>query len=132
MPGNSPDYRKAIYAKTGGVCYYCGVALPSRWHIDHVEPILRECGDVMENGKRADKHPERDIPENKVPACISCNRFKATFSLEFWRSEIESQVERLRSSSAGFKALERFGIIEIKEPAVTFWFEKDQQPRGRR
>lgn len=128
----SKKQRQEVYAKTDGVCYYCGHPLPDRWHADHFKPVLRGCGNYdHETDSRLDLYPERDTIENRVPACPPCNLFKSTHNIEFWRSELEAQVERLRGKSAGFKALERFGIIELKEAPIKFWFELFiQHPNG--
>lgn len=33
--------RHALHAKYDGRYTYCGDILPDRWHIDHIEPIVR-------------------------------------------------------------------------------------------
>ena len=116
--------RNDVLAKNDGRCYYCGIPLSDRWHVDHFKPVLRGCGAPDSTGKRGLLHEDRETFENLVPSCVGCNLFKSTYDVEFWRSEIEQQIYRLRKSSAGFKALERFGLITIHGGSVTFDFER--------
>jgi len=126
--------RQAVWEKSGGHCWYCGCQLPERgWHADHFEPVLRQSEivraptgsrfthKVVQTGETV--WPERDTVENMVPACAQCNLFKTTFSVEFFRKEIEAQIERARKSSVNFRTAERFGLIEAKPQPVVFWFE---------
>ncbi len=70
-------------------------------------------------------YPELDTIENKVPACIQCNMFKTVFSIEEFKRELQLQVQRARKSSVNFRNAERFGLIEIKDKKIKFWFEEN-------
>lgn len=129
--------RKLVWDKSGGFCWYCGCNIPleSRWHADHVEPVIRESAYrvfgilrcIIKTGEQ--RRPENDKIENIVPSCAQCNNFKLTFSIEEFRKEIEAQVERGRKSSVNFRTAERFGLIELNNnPKVLFWFEKNLTP----
>lgn len=130
----SKKQRQAIWDKTGGKCWYCGCDLPGKWHADHVEPIIRKTKIVKDHSDSQYSHkvvstgeccrPQHDIIDNMVPACIPCNLFKTTFSVEGFRQEIEAQAERVRRYSSGFRIAERFGLVEVKPQPVTFWFER--------
>lgn len=132
----SKKNRKLVWEKSSGFCWYCGCDIPfeSRWHADHVEPVLRELKSVpLPSGSRYSHKlicsgemykPENDTIENMVPACAPCNNFKFTFPLEDFRKELEAQIDRARKSSVNFRNCERFGLIEIKPAKVVFWFEK--------
>jgi len=129
--------RQQVWDKSGGRCWYCGCELPEKgWHADHVEPVIRKL-EVVPKEKR--KNPgvfelrstnecirsENDVLSNIVPACAPCNLFKSTYDIEFFRQEIEAQIERVRKKSSGFKIAERMGIIESKpDKPVVFWFEQ--------
>lgn len=67
-----------------------------------------------------------DTLENQFPACAPCNLFKTSYSLEMFRKQISLQVERGRKSSVNFRTAERFGLVEVVEKPVVFWFEKYQ------
>ena len=141
----SKKQRQLVWAKSGGRCWYCGCELPERgWHADHLEPVIRNDWAIKlqqdqdaRDSKRFGidierKHgipkavrPENDKLDNMVPACAPCNLFKATYDVEFFRSEIEAQIERVRKASSGFRIAERMGIIEAKpQEKVVFWFER--------
>jgi 5-methylcytosine-specific restriction endonuclease McrA len=132
--GLSKKQRQQVWDKSGGLCWYCGCELPERgWHADHFEPVIREqttarCHEsgtwkFVPTGKVL--RGEKDTLENMVPACAPCNLFKSTYDVEFFRSEIEAQIERVRKASSGFRIAERMGVIEAKpQDRVVFWFER--------
>lgn len=134
----SKKQRKLVWEKSSGYCWYCGcdIALESRWHADHVEPIFRESAYrvvgnlrcIVKTGECS--RPENDKIENIVPSCAPCNNFKLTFSVEEFRREIESQIERGRKHSVNFRTAERFKLIEVKPEPVIFWFEKQLTNRS--
>lgn len=113
--------RHTVWKKTGGCCAYCGKAVALKgYQIDHVIPLLRGI---------ADKHvgPQgrgTDTIENMLPACARCNRWKSTFSIEEFRSEIEAQHRRLQRDSAAFRMAEDFMLLERVNERVVFYFEK--------
>lgn len=125
--------RKEIYDKTGGKCYYCGCDLPKRWHADHVIPLRRipegirdERGKLL--GLKYDnnrcENEGFDTVENKVPSCPRCNIRKNTESVEQFRKSIKSQVDVLLRNSNPFKLALDYGLIEIKDKEVEFYFEQ--------
>ncbi|EJA72618.1 putative HNH endonuclease [Salmonella enterica subsp. enterica serovar Newport str. CVM 37978] len=129
--------RERLRMKFGGRCAYCGCVLPEKgWHADHVQAVLRKSERCM---KAADKgifrlkttgevfRPEADCPENIFPSCAPCNLLKTTYSLEMFRKQVSLQVERGRRSSVNFRTAERFGLVEVVEKPVVFWFEQYQE-----
>ncbi len=129
--------REKLRMKFGGRCAYCGWELPEKgWHADHVQAVLRKSEQCM---KAAEKRifrlkstgdvfrPEADCPENLVPACAPCNLLKTTYSLEMFRTQVSLQVERGRRSSVNFRTAERFGLIQVVNKPVVFWFEQYQR-----
>lgn len=116
--------RAAVFKKTGGHCWYCGCELPARgWHADHIEPLVR-VNDIAGKPTGIVQHPERHCDENLAPCCANCNRHKATMSVEQFRKEIAAQTERARRSSFNFRTAERFGLVEVVEKPIIFWFER--------
>jgi hypothetical protein len=71
--------------------------------------------------------PEAECKENLFPACAPCNLLKTSYSLEMFRKQVSLQVDRGRSSSVNFRTSERFGLIDVVDKPVVFWFEKYQQ-----
>lgn len=132
--GLTKKQRQQVWDKSGGKCWYCGCDLPEKgWHADHLEPIIRRTMIVEDTSDSPYSHksvstgeshrPQHDKLANMVPACAPCNLFKTTFSVEFFRQEIEAQIERVRKAGSGFRIAERFGLIEAKPKSVVFWFE---------
>ncbi|MCW4629628.1 MULTISPECIES: HNH endonuclease [Marinomonas] len=129
--------RQAVWNKSGGYCWYCGIELPKKgWHADHIEPIQR-LTEAVPREERKNKYvfevrqtgechkPHLDHINNMVPACAPCNLFKGCFSVEQFRNEIAQQIDRARRSSVNFRTGERFGLIETNDNPVVFWFEKN-------
>lgn len=124
--------RQVVFAKSNGACWYCGCELPGKgWHADHVEPIRRfKSIKITDEGVKhinTCDNPHLDTVENMVPACRKCNLFKGVFSIEEFRKEITYQVERARDYSVNFRTAERFGLVEVNNKPVIFWFETQQQ-----
>lgn len=115
--------RIEIKNKFGGNCAYCGKTLfGNRFHIDHVEPKYRGC----EHGRKDESE------DNLFPSCTRCNRWKKVFSVEEFRHEISMQVKRVYDKSAGFRMALDYGLIEIPERSVVFYFEEyKQMTRGK-
>ena len=129
--------RAELRMKFGGRCAYCGNPLPEKgWHADHVVAVLRKSEQCMKAAaKRMFRlkatgevfRPEADCLENLFPACAPCNLLKTTYSLEMFRKQVSLQVERARKSSMNFRTAERFGLVEVVERPVVFWFEQYQE-----
>ena len=128
--------RAELRMKFGGRCAYCGCELPEKgWHADHVEPIYRGRDfnrTITDDGKleftsRVAEREALDVAENMVPACKQCNLFKGGYTVEGFREQIAHQTERARAYSVNFRTAERFGLVEVVDKPVVFWFEKYQQ-----
>lgn len=90
-----PFLRERVYEKTDGACAYCGTALESNWHIEHVVPRCR--GGGWELG-------------NLVPACKRCNSMKGKKTLNEFRyalyNRLDSIVDALDGIALFFDDLE--------------------------
>jgi len=133
--------RQEVFNKSNGICWYCGTSLAEkRWHADHVEPVYRspvikrlklnylgkvriEPQEPLIDMGASMGIPERDTIENMVPACAPCNIFKSTMSIEGLRTQISLQVERARKYNSNFRVAERYGLINIVDKPIKFWFE---------
>ena len=123
--------REQLKNKFGGHCAYCGCELGAKWHADHIEPVKRELVSVPNVGIRTTgelSRPHLDTIENMNPACVPCNSNKSSIPLERWRKMIEHyrDVQLLRDSTHA-RHLQRFGLIEIKNDPVVFYFEMYKQ-----
>ena len=116
--------RQILFNKYEGKCAYCGDDLKKGWHVDHIEPIVRNWLD----GSCKNPHLKNNI-ENKNPSCASCNIQKNSFSIEEFRYNIKKFVELLNKNSTQYKFAKRYGIIKETEVEVKFYFEKiNKQP----
>jgi 5-methylcytosine-specific restriction endonuclease McrA len=148
----TPKQREELRQKFGGRCAYCGDPLPDKgWHADHVEPVEREwwkrekwwqeshrqkwrfdeatgrlVSEPVELEPAGLTHPERDTLDNLLPACRACNLDKHSMSLEGWRTTLANKVKVCRYASA-FRHAERFGLVQIVDKPVVFYFEQSGQ-----
>lgn len=102
--------RIRIYDKCNHRCAYCGCTLEyNDMQVDHAQPL--RCGGA-------------DEEVNMLPACRSCNHYKATFTVEKYREYIEGIPERLSRDYIPFAVGKRFGIVKENHKPVVFWFEE--------
>lgn len=110
--------RQVILSKTGGVCFYCGEELGSRWHADHFHPIKRNSDGTM-------IYPERDSIKNLIPSCAPCNKLKSSLDIKYFRKYIDEFVDSLNKYTNQYKFAKKYGqVVETRSP-VLFWFEKN-------
>ena len=119
--------REQLKNKFGGHCAYCGCDLSDKWHADHIEAVDRVLAWCPKRGVKStgEMHkPHLDTIENLNPSCVPCNINKHSMSLELWRKSIAHyrDVQLLRDSTHA-RHLHRFGLIEIKDKPVVFFFE---------
>jgi len=108
--------RKEIYNKYNGHCAYCGRAINfNNFHVDHLKSV-REIGGTMDN-------PENDTINNMMPSCITCNIRKGSGTLEYFRKEMESSVDRLRKYSSAFRFAELYSQVKVTPKDIVFFFE---------
>jgi 5-methylcytosine-specific restriction endonuclease McrA len=124
--------RELIYNKCNGHCAYCGKKIDiTEMHVDHVKPIRRK--HIYDRTSRKwiktdiVKYPERDTIDNMLPSCAPCNIWKKAKNLETFRKSIKKQINRLENKDAGFRLLERFGLIDINNKSIKFYFEQIQE-----
>lgn len=117
MSGNIEVKRKTIpkkvrikvYEKCNGHCAYCGCGLEYKnMQVDHVKS-LRAGGEDKEH--------------NMLPACRSCNHYKATLGLEEFRRYLSGISHRLMRDNIPFQVGIRFGLVKHQKDDVIFYFE---------
>ena len=109
--------RELIFNKYGEKCAYCGCNLQKGWHIDHLEPIVRN----WKNGTC--EKPENEKLENYNPSCPSCNIQKNSYTLEQFRENIKQFVNSLNKYSTQYKFAKKYGLVKETEIEVKFYFE---------
>lgn len=108
------EQRLKVFNKYNGHCSYCGESITlSKFEVDHLVPILRG-------------YKDRDVDtfENKMPACMSCNRAKKSYKLEDWRMIIEGKVNELNRDSGVYRIAKRFGLVQETNIKIKFYFER--------
>jgi len=107
-----------VYAKTDGVCWYCGKAIqdhPDEWHIEHVQPQRSGGSDEI---------------WNLVPACARCNTSKGGRDIEEWRAglRIQSADWPVYFSPKQIEFLEADLLVKLPLPeSPSFWFETQRE-----
>ena len=109
--------RELIFEKYNGKCAYCGCELKKGWHVDHLEPIVRN----WRNGTC--EKPENENLENYNPSCASCNIQKNSYTLEQFRENIKQFVNSLNQYSTQYKFAKKYGLVKEIEIEVKFYFE---------
>lgn len=136
--------REAIKMKYGGRCAYCGEILPERWHVDHIKAVMRISTPVYDEKGRPVRNrdgsfkfktvgmlrPEHDDIANMNPSCIQCNLYKSCSSLENWRIRIKEEFKNYIQRNMSLKAGKRFGLLEIHDKPIEFYFEKYEREHG--
>lgn len=119
--------RQSIFEKYGGRCAYCGYKLEKGWHVDHIEPIVRNSKWDREKGRFIQtgtcQKPENDVLSNNNPSCASCNIVKNSLSIEQFREHITRFVHSLNQYSTQYKFAKRYGLIAETNIEVKFYFE---------
>lgn len=110
-----PPLRAAVWEKTGGRCWYCGVqTVPWKtFTADHFISV-RNGGD--------------DQLSNLVPACTRCNSVKNHRTLDVFR-EMVGIAERPRFTADQLAYLDRLGIGLPDQAAPRFAFEIEEWER---
>ena len=102
--------RQEVYQKCNGHCAYCGTEIEYKdMQVDHVKPLRIGGLDDM---------------DNMLPACRSCNHYKATLDVEGFKNYLAGIHKRLRRDSIPYQVAERFGIVKHNTDDIQFYFEK--------
>lgn len=127
--------RQNVYNKCKGHCAYCGKQIAIKdMQIDHIIPqsnwttIFKN----LPNGSTRKMIPEflnhltiDDLHhiDNLNPACRVCNKWKSTYHLELFRSEIQEQTKRLQLRSSNYRIAKLYGLVSECDVKVKFHFE---------
>lgn len=105
--------RQKVYEKFDRHCAYCGCSIAYKdMQVDHLYSVYRFDGE--------------DTVENLMPACRMCNFYKSTYTVEKFRSRLQSLTERLEKSFI-YRLARKFGIVEEHKKPIVFYFEKTKQ-----
>lgn len=109
--------REIVRMKFGGKCAYCGCELTKSFHVDHIEPIVRNWWNGTCN------KPQNENEANYNPSCASCNTMKSSHSLDEFRRIIGQFTNSLNLYSTQYKFAKRYGLVQETEKEVVFYFE---------
>ncbi len=115
--------REEVYQKCDGHCGYCGKEIEyKQMQVDHIIPKWHNMSESTADRVGIEKGTD-DI-DNLMPSCARCNKWKSTFSVETFRSQISKQLMRLERDSSNYRLARDFGLLEEKDINVVFYFEK--------
>lgn len=125
--------RQIVFSKYEGKCAYCGCDLKKGWHVDHIEPIIRDFKytkhkSIFEQIGTCRK-PQNENFDNYNPSCASCNIQKNSFTLEQFRNNIKQFVNSLNQYSTQYKFAKRYGLVSETNIDVKFFFETFKQEK---
>ena len=106
------DIRQKVYKKYNCKCAYCGNALEyKKMQVDHIYP----------------KHlGGKDVFNNYNPSCRECNFYKSTFTIEGFRNQIATILDRVKKPFIVRLAI-KYGLLSYKPFDGLFYFEKHKQ-----
>lgn len=116
--------REQIHAKYSGHCAYCGDLIELKdMQIDHIIPKRNFVKIVKSTTFSHLTENDVDHDDNLNPSCRFCNKRKDAFDLEFFRSELAEQINRLNKYSASYRFAKKFGLIKETQRPIVFYFE---------
>lgn len=123
--------RQTVYEKYNGHCAYCGKRIEIKdMQIDHIIPQLNYEWIFKNNISKMipiflNHLTVNDLHhiDNLNPACRVCNKWKDTYHLELFRSEIQEQTKRLQLRSSNYRIAKLFGLVKETDVKVKFYFE---------
>lgn len=126
MYNMSHEQKPKLYSDMNGRCAYCGNEITlKQMQVDHIFPKNRQ--HWLKNKVIREKYnldfTDINDAKNLIASCARCNIYKSDWLLEDFRKEIAKQVERARKTSWNFRCAEDYGLIEVKNVDVVFYFE---------
>lgn len=117
----SKNLRQQVYEKYNGHCAYCGCELEMKdMQVDHIFSVA----------KAKWKKDEIDLNhiDNLMPSCRSCNYYKDTCSIDTFRKNLKTLMERVKKPFI-YRLAEKYDMVEEKMWDGSFYFEKVDENR---
>lgn len=114
--------RKAVYDKYNGHCAYCGCDIPFKgFNVDHLH--------CLRNYEYTEEFTGIDVHsiDNLMPACGSCNRYKATMDLETFRKQLQKIPDRLQRDVCTYNIALRYKMVQENREPIKFYFERMEE-----
>lgn len=117
------EVREKVWLKYEKHCAYCGIEIEyKQMQVDHIEAHWHNYTEeqCVKYGLK------KGVCEfdNYNPACVRCNRWKGTMTLETFRNEIQMQLERLKRDSNQYRMAFDYGMINENHKPIVFFFER--------
>ena len=117
------EKRQQVYDKCDGHCAYCGVEITiKQMQVDHIQPHWHTFTEQQASQSNIVKG-SHDL-DNLNPSCARCNKWKSTYSVEHFRKVVETSLDRLERDTPNFRLARDYGLIEVIEKPVIFYFER--------
>lgn len=123
------EQRVYIHEKYEGHCAYCGDPIKLKdMQIDHIIPKA----DFEKTIKNRIRVPvflmhltldDLNHEDNLNPSCRTCNKWKSSYHLELFRSELKEQIKRLNKYSANYRIAKKYGLVKETIKPIKFYFE---------
>ena len=132
------EVRKVVWQKYNCHCAYCGDKIKYKdMQIDHIIPKLNWDNVMMYKDRIS--YWSKYVPDflkhltsidlnhidNLSPSCRICNKFKDTFDLEMFRSELMEQTQRAFKTSSNYRRALKFNQIKETPKRIIFYFERN-------
>lgn len=115
--------RQEVYDKYDGHCAYCGEEITiKQMQVDHIEPHWHTL--TEQQAIRAKIVKGSHDMDNLNPSCARCNKWKSTYDLETFRKVVQTSIMRLERDTPNFRLARDYGLLEVKDKPVVFYFEK--------
>jgi 5-methylcytosine-specific restriction endonuclease McrA len=115
--------REEVLLKCDKRCAYCGVEITlKQMQVDHIQPHWHTFTEQQASQANIVKG-SHDL-DNLNPSCARCNKWKSTYSVEHFRKVVETSLDRLERDTPNFRLARDYGLIEVIEKPVIFYFER--------
>jgi 5-methylcytosine-specific restriction endonuclease McrA len=115
--------REEVWLKCDKKCAYCGVEITlKQMQVDHIQPHWHTFTEQQASQANIIKG-SHDL-DNLNPSCARCNKWKSTYSVEHFRKVVETSLDRLERDTPNFRLARDYGLIEVIEKPVIFYFER--------
>ncbi|MCP4181439.1 MAG: HNH endonuclease [bacterium] len=113
------ELRLKVWNKYGKKCAYCGCELEYKeMQVDHIRPQLHYEFGVKKDSPKYDKDDFRNLN----PSCRGCNFYKSTYTVDEFRTNMTTIIERIKKPFIVRLAI-KYGIITFKPFNGVFYFE---------
>ena len=121
----SKKTRQLVYEKYHGHCAYCGCELAYKdMQVDHVDPCYRNDPESKTGNELKKSADELNQLDNLMPSCRMCNFYKSVSTLEAFRKRVQETLLPNVRRPFQFRLAEKYGLVEVHEKPIRFYFEE--------